>query len=158
MLKRQTAGSATQNYYNSESYYTREQRGHILRALIFIVVLILLGEAAYIYTNKDEVYKNYLVSRVSDPVTTLKKHAIYIYSQTNCAQCRDVAEELRKNGILYREFYIDTDPIRKSEMTQLVNYKFPEEKKVVLPIIRVNNEVLMGNVSLRELAAFAEKR
>lgn len=152
MLNRQRSSSSRNPNRETDGEYERQKRGHMLRALIMMVVIILIGQTVYIVSNGADILQRYAITQVREPAEILKRQTIYVYSMANCADCKVVTDNLHQNGIPFREFYIDMDIQKRADLQIRITQQNVPREKAVMPAVLVNNQLHFGKVSLEEMA------
>lgn len=74
---------------------------------------------------------------------------VTVYSSDSCGYCHKAKAFLRENGVVFIEKKVDSDPLAQAEMRTM--------KAQGVPVIKVDDEIIMGFDQARLEALFGKK-
>ena len=82
---------------------------------------------------------------------------VIMYSLTTCGSCKIKARELRDVGIAFKEYYIDQDTARHTELNAKLTEAGYEPRGYGTPIIDVHGWILLGNPSVNLVRKYMQR-
>ena len=115
--------------------------------VIFVIVIIFAFIALILGKNNHKSYKSYPGG----------SNEIVMYSLTTCGYCTQKREELKRNRISFKEFYIDRDSEKDNEVRAKLKAAGYNISYITVPVLDVYGYMMPGNPSFKTILNYIDK-
>ena len=97
-------------------------------------------------------FVNWYQTKHGNPFKQAVSHGeVIMYSLTTCGYCKQKAVDLRRENIVFTEYFIDTDRYRRDEVNQKLSNAGFKPQRYGVPILDVHGTMLPNNPSMSKI-------